>query len=150
MKIIKKIAIALLVIFVGMQFFRPEKNQAEGDYVAAFIEETQPSPEVKGILKTACFDCHSANTEYPWYNNVAPVSYWLAEHIEDGKKHLDFSDWENYTDKKKDHKLEEVVEEVKKGGMPLNEYTWTHADARLTQEQIIALVEWAEKAREKY
>ena len=150
MKIIKKIAIALLVIFVGMQFFRPEKNQAEGDYVAAFIEETQPSPEVKGILKTACFDCHSANTEYPWYNNVAPVSYWLAEHIEDGKKHLDFSDWENYTDKKKDHKLEEVVEEVKKGGMPLNEYTWTHADARLTQEQIIALEEWAEKAREKY
>jgi mono/diheme cytochrome c family protein len=150
MKIVKKIAIALLVIFVGMQFFRPEKNQAEGDYVAAFIAETQPSPEVKGILKTACFDCHSANTEYPWYNNVAPVSYWLAEHIKDGKKHLDFSDWANYTDKKKDHKLEEVVEEVKKGEMPLNEYTWTHADARLTQEQITALVSWAEEARKKY
>jgi mono/diheme cytochrome c family protein len=150
MKIIKKIAIALLVVFVGMQFFRPEKNQAEGDYVAAFIAETQPSPEVKGILKTACFDCHSANTEYPWYNNVAPVSYWLAEHIKDGKKHLDFSDWANYTDKKKDHKLEEVVEEVKKGEMPLNEYTWTHADARLTQEQITALVTWAEEARKKY
>ena len=150
MKIIKKIAIALLVVFVGMQFFRPEKNQAEGDYVAAFIAETQPSPEVKGILKTACFDCHSANTEYPWYNNVAPVSYWLAEHIKDGKKHLDFSDWANYTDKKKDHKLEEVVEEVKKGEMPLNEYTWTHADARLTQEQITALVTWAEETRKKY
>ena len=85
MKIVKKIAIALLVVLVGMQFFRPEKNQAEGDYVAAFVAETQPSPEVQGILKSACYDCHSANTNYPWYSNVAPISYWLADHIEEGK-----------------------------------------------------------------
>lgn len=150
MKIVKKIAIALLVVLVGMQFFRPEKNQAEGDYVAAFVAETQPSPEVQGILKSACYDCHSANTNYPWYSNVAPISYWLADHIEEGKEHLDFSDWANYTAKKKDHKLEELVEEVKEGKMPLNEYTWTHADARLTQEQITALLTWAEEARKKY
>jgi len=150
MKIVKKIAIALLVVLVGMQFFRPDKNQAEGDYVAAFVAETQPSPEVQGILKSACYDCHSANTNYPWYSNVAPISYWLADHIEEGKEHLDFSDWANYTAKKKDHKLEELVEEVKEGEMPLNEYTWTHADARLTQEQITALLTWAEETRKKY
>lgn len=150
MKIVKKIAIALLVVLVGMQFFRPEKNQAEGDYVAAFVAETQPSPEVQGILKSACYDCHSANTNYPWYSNVAPISYWLADHIEEGKEHLDFSDWANYTAKKKDHKLEELVEEVKEGEMPLNEYTWTHADAHLTQEQITALLTWAEETRKKY
>jgi len=150
MKIVKKIAIALLVVLVGMQFFRPEKNQAEGDYVAAFVAETQPSPEVQGILKSACYDCHSANTNYPWYSNVAPISYWLADHIEEGKEHLNFSDWANYTDKKKDHKLEELVEEVKEGEMPLNEYTWTHADARLTQEQITALLTWAQETRKKY
>ncbi len=150
MKIVKKIAIALLVILIGMQFYRPEKNQAEGDYVAAFEAEAEPSAEVKQILRSACYDCHSANTEYPWYNNVAPVSYWLADHIKDGKKHLNFSDWENYTVEKKDHKLEEVVEEVKKGEMPLKEYTWTHGDARLTQDQIIALVTWADGARAKY
>ncbi|SFC49081.1 Haem-binding domain-containing protein [Flagellimonas taeanensis] len=150
MKIVKKIAIALLVILIGMQFYRPEKNQAEGDYVVAFEAETEPSAEVKQILRSACYDCHSANTEYPWYNNVAPVSYWLADHIKDGKKHLNFSDWENYTVEKKDHKLEEVVEEVKKGEMPLKEYTWTHGDARLTQDQIIALVTWADGARAKY
>lgn len=150
MKIVKKIAIALLVVLVGMQFFRPEKNQVEGDYVAAFVAETQPSPEVQGILKSACYDCHSANTNYPWYSNVAPISYWLADHIEEGKEHLDFSDWANYTAKKKDHKLEELVEEVKEGEMPLNEYTWTHADARLTQEQITALLTWAEETRKKY
>lgn len=150
MKIVKKIAIALLVIFVGMQFYRPEKNQAEGDYVAAFETETQPNTEVKEILQSACYDCHSANTEYPWYNNIAPVSYWLAGHVKEGKEHLNFSDWENYTDKKKDHKLEEVVEEVKKGEMPLKEYTWTHGDARLTESQVSALVSWADGARAKY
>ena len=150
MKIVKKIAIALLIVLIGMQFYRPEKNKAEGDYVVAFETETQPSPEVKEILKTACYDCHSANTEYPWYNNIAPVSYWLAEHVSEGKEHLDFSDWDNYTVKKKDHKLEEIAEEVKKGGMPLNEYTWTHADARLTEDQIKALVNWVDQARANY
>ncbi|MCA0960484.1 heme-binding domain-containing protein [Muricauda ruestringensis] len=150
MKIVKKIAIALLVVLIGMQFYRPEKNISEGDYVAAFEAETKPSREVKQILKTACYDCHSANTEYPWYNTIAPVSYWLADHIEDGKKHLDFSDWQNYDEKKKDHKLEELIEEVKRGSMPLNEYTWTHADAKLSEEQISALVSWAEKTRATY
>lgn len=150
MKIVKKIAIALLVIFIGMQFFRPEKNQAEGDYVAAFEAETQPSTEVKTILKTACYDCHSANTVYPWYNNIAPVSYWLADHVEEGKEELNFSDWENYTVKKKDHKLEELVEEVGEGKMPLKEYTWTHYDARLDESQKNALMDWAKAARSNY
>lgn len=150
MKIVKKIAIVLLIVLIGMQFYRPEKNKAEGDYVAAFEAETQPSAEVKQILKTACYDCHSANTEYPWYNNIAPVSYWLADHIEDGKRHLNFSDWENYDSKKKDHKLEEVIEEVKEGKMPLNEYTWTHADANLSEDQISALLAWANNARANY
>lgn len=150
MKIAKKIALALLVVLVGMQFYRPEKNVAVGDYVAAFETETNPSPEVKAILNTACYDCHSDNTEYPWYNNIAPVSYWLADHIEDGKKHLNFSDWQNYDAKKKDHKLEELIEEVKEGEMPLKEYTWTHGDAKLTQEQISALVAWADGVRANY
>lgn len=150
MKIVKKIAIVLLVVLVGMQFYRPEKNQSAGDYVAAFESETQPNAEVKHILKTACYDCHSANTEYPWYNNIAPISYWLADHVNEGKEHLNFSDWENYTAKKKDHKLEEMIEEVKEGHMPLNEYTWTHADAQLAKEQITSLVTWAEEARKRY
>lgn len=150
MKIVKKIAIALLVIFIGMQFIRPEKNKAEGDYVAVFEVETKPNTEVRTILSTACYDCHTANTEYPWYNAVAPVSYWLADHIEEGKEHLNFSDWENYSIKKKDHKLEELVEEVEEGEMPLNEYTWTHANARLDPSQRKALIDWAKAARTNY
>lgn len=150
MKIVKIIAIVLLAVLLGMQFYRPPKNVAEGDYVAAFEAETQPPAEVKQILKTACYDCHSANTNYPWYNNIAPISYWLAGHVNDGKRHLDFSEWNSYDAKKKDHKLEEVIEEVKEGKMPLNEYTWTHAEANLTQEQIQALLNWAQEARANY
>ncbi|MDC6365023.1 MULTISPECIES: heme-binding domain-containing protein [Flavobacteriaceae] len=150
MKIAKKIGIALLVILIGMQFYRPEKNLSEGAYVMAFEEETKPNEEVKMILKTACYDCHSAHTEYPWYNNIAPISYWLDHHIEEGKEHLDFSDWENYSIKKKDHKLDELIEEVEEGEMPLNEYTWTHSAAKLTENQKEVLIDWTKKVRSNY
>ncbi|WP_420322880.1 heme-binding domain-containing protein [Flagellimonas sp.] len=151
MKIAKKAAIFLLIVLIGMQFYRPEKNQSDlKTYVAAFELETNPSEEVKVILKTACYDCHSANTRYPWYNNIAPVSYWLDHHVEEGKEHLNFSDWENYTVKKKDHKLEELIEEVEEGEMPLNSYTWTHEDARLTEAQKKLLMDWAKQARSNY
>lgn len=150
MKLLKKVAIVLLVVFVGMQFYRPDKNVATGDYVKTFEQETQPNPEVQKILETTCYDCHSANTTYPWYNNIAPISYWIDGHIEEGREHLDFSDWANYSAKKKDHKLEEVVEEVEEDKMPLKEYTWTHQDARLTTDQKKALMDWAAKARNQY
>lgn len=150
MKILKKIALLLLVVFVGMQFYRPDKNQAQGDHTAEFITETNPPPAVKTILQQTCYDCHSNNTEYPWYNNIAPVSYWLADHVKDGKKHLNFSDWNTYELKKKDHKLEELIEEVGEGEMPLKEYTWTHEEARLTEEQRTAIVDWAKQTRALY
>jgi len=150
MKIVKKVAVALLVIFIAMQFYRPEKNQAQGNHTAQFLTETNPSSDIKIILQQTCYDCHSNNTEYPWYNNIAPVSYWLADHVKDGKKHLNFSDWESYSVKKKDHKLEEVIEMIEDGEMPLKEYTWTHAEAKLTDEQRNGVIAWAKKTRALY
>ncbi|PJB13511.1 MAG: cytochrome C [Flavobacteriales bacterium CG_4_9_14_3_um_filter_40_17] len=150
MKTFKKTLIALFVVLIILQFIRPEKNMAQGDYVSTFVSETQPTPEVKTILKTACFDCHSNNTVYPWYAEIAPVSYWLADHIDEGKEHLNFSDWVNYVPKKKAHKLEELVEEVEKGEMPLESYTFIHQNARLTAEQTVALISWAKGARSAY
>lgn len=150
MKVVKKVALALLVVFVALQFYRPEKNQAQGNHTALFITQTNPSLEVKLVLQESCYDCHSNNTEYPWYNNVAPVSFWLANHVKDGKKHLNFSDWGNYTDKKKDHKLEEIIEMIEAGEMPLKEYTWTHETAKLTKEQQNAVIVWVKKTRLLY
>lgn len=151
MKILKKTAILLLVVFIGMQFFRPDKNVTVApNYVAAFELETNPSSDVEELLKTTCYDCHSDNTVYPWYSNIAPISYWMDEHIEHGKGELNFSDWASYSAKKKDHKLEELVEEVEEGEMPLKEYTWTHSEARFTDEQRQLLITWAKETRLKY
>ncbi len=150
MKILKKTALLLFVVFVGMQFYRPDKNQTHGNHTAEFITETNPSKDVKAILQQSCYDCHSNNTEYPWYNNIAPVSYWLANHVKDGKKHLNFSMWNTYELKGKDHKLEEVIEMVHDGEMPLKEYTWTHESARLTEEQRTAIIDWAKQTRALY
>ena len=150
MKILKKAALVLLVLFVAMQFYRPEKNLAQGDHTAKFLTQTNPSQDVRLILKESCYDCHSNNTVYPWYNNVAPISYWLANHIKDGKKHLNFSDWANYSVKKKDHKLEEVIEMLEAGEMPLKEYTWTHEAANLTSDQRNAIMVWASQTRVLY
>ncbi|MDA0176964.1 MULTISPECIES: heme-binding domain-containing protein [Mesoflavibacter] len=150
MKLVKKILLALLVIVVIAQFFSPEKNQGNTEDLTAFLNETKPNQEVTAILKTACFDCHSSHTNYPWYSKITPVNYWMAEHVNDGKKHLDFSKWEDYSLKRKDHKFEELIEEVEEKHMPLPSYTWTHTDAKLTDSQIKAIVDWAEKVRIGY
>ena len=139
-----------MVIFVLMQFYRPEKNLSQGDHTAVFLTETNPPEEVKSILVQTCYDCHSDNTVYPWYNNIAPVSYWMADHVKHGKGHLNFSAWDDYDAEKKDHKLEEVIEMVEEGEMPLKEYTWTHEAARLTEEQRQAIVDWSKQTRALY
>ena len=150
MKILKKLGLLLLILFVIAQFFSPEKNEGNTEDLTAFLTETKPSPKVQKILETTCFDCHSSHTNYPWYDKITPVNYWLAEHVEDGRKHLDFSKWSDYSVKRKDHKFEEIAEEVEEHKMPLPSYTWTHSEANLTQDQIKAIVDWVNQVRVGY
>ncbi|WP_138434257.1 heme-binding domain-containing protein [Winogradskyella algicola] len=150
MKILKRIALLLLVVFIIAQFFGPEKNDGDIATVEAFIADTNPPEDVHLILKNACFDCHSDHTRYPWYSNITPVNYWMADHVRHGKGDFNVSKWNDYSDKKKDHKLEELAEEVGEGHMPLPSYTWTHSDAKLSKEQIEAIEEWVKMARIKY
>ena len=150
MKTLKKIGYFLLVVLVIAQFFGPEKNEGDLVSVSAFIEETNPPKDVKKILETTCYDCHSNKTNYPWYNNITPVNYWLADHVKNGNNHLNFSKWEKYSLKKKEHKMDELHEEVEKKNMPLDSYTWTHSEANLTQEQIDAVVTWGKKVQADY
>ena len=150
MKIIKKILFLLLIVFGITQFFGPEKNQGDVALIDAFINETHPSDEVTKILKETCFDCHSDVTRYPWYNKITPVNYWLSGHIEHGKEELNFSNWSSYSVKRKDHKLEEVIEMIEAKEMPLPSYTWMHKEAKLTGVQIKAVKDWAEQVRLGY
>lgn len=147
MKVLKKITLVVVLIFIAMQFYRPTKNSSPGNHTVVFLTETNPSPELKEIFETSCYDCHSNNTSYPWYNNIAPISYWLANHVDEGKDHLNFSEWDSYSRDKKDHLLEELEEEVVKGEMPLDEYTWIHGDAELSRAEVNAISEWVKQTR---
>ena len=150
MKKLKKIGWAVLFILLIAQFFGPEKNEGDVTSLTAFIEETNPPKEIQKIMKSSCFDCHSNSTRYPWYNSITPVNYWLADHIKEGSKHLNFSKWSEYSLKKKEHKMEELYEEVEKKNMPLNSYTWTHSEANLTDAQVKLMVDWAKGVQSNY
>tara|TARA_R110002072_G_scaffold7993_21_gene42278 strand:+ start:1261 stop:1734 length:474 start_codon:yes stop_codon:yes gene_type:complete len=150
MKIVKKIVLFLFVVFLIAQFFGPEKNQGDLVSIDYFLKETNPPEDVKIILTETCIDCHSDVTQYPWYNNITPVNFWLAAHVKDGKKHFNLSNWEGNSIKRKDHKFEELLEMIEEKEMPLNSYTWTHDEAKLTDEQRKAVIVWAKLVRLKY
>ncbi len=147
-KFIKYFLIAALLALVVIQFIRPDKNNQGYETVMAFENETKPSVQVALILKENCYDCHSNQTKYPWYAEVAPISFWLDGHIEHGKGHFNVSAWESYSIKKKDHKLEEVIEMVKEGEMPLDSYTWVHGQLEENDKDL--LLQWATVARLQY
>ncbi|HBY69567.1 MAG TPA: cytochrome C [Flavobacteriaceae bacterium] len=148
MKIIKYTLIVLLAALIIIQFIRPEKNNGGYESVALFEKETKPSAEVAVLLKENCYDCHSDQTQYPWYAEIAPISFWLDDHIEHGKGHFNASAWDSYSIKKKDHKMEELVEMVEEGEMPLKEYTWIHGDITEAEQKLI--LQWAGLVRLQY
>ena len=145
MNLKNKILVVLISLFMVSQFLSPKKNQSGLYAVNQFFLYTNTPKEVQILLKEACFDCHSDQTDYPWYNSITPINYWLNSHIKGGKKHFDVSKWFSYSDNRKVHKLEELVEEVKERKMPLKSYTWTHKSAVLDQNQINSLVNWANR-----
>ena len=137
----------ILILLIGIQFYRVDINMPEVNPSDDLLATNTANEEITSILKSACYDCHSNDTEFPWYNNIAPVQWWLADHVNHGKKHLNFSEWGSYSQKKKQHKIEECIEMLKKGEMPLNSYTWTHAEARLSDDQVNALIDWFSTVR---
>ena len=142
----KKVYTFLFVCFIAIQFIRPAKNN-NSVIASHMISEVAPLPDnVNIIFKKACYDCHSNNTNYPWYSYVQPVNFWLTSHINDGKKHFNFDEFATYNLRKQYHKLEEVVEMVKEEHMPLSSYTFIHKDANLTSDERVMITSWAQSA----
>lgn len=148
-KNIKKVVLIIVLTgLVAIQFIRPQKNNGGYESVASFEAETKPTEKVASLLKQYCYDCHSNQTEYPWYAEVAPLSFWLDNHIADGKKHFNVSIWNEYSIKKKEHKLEEFVDVVEDGEMPLKTFSLLHG--RYSQADRKLLLQWAGLARLQY
>ncbi|MGH7456687.1 MAG: heme-binding domain-containing protein [bacterium] len=148
-KILKLTALALAVLFVAIQFAGPEKTNPPVDAAKTIQANTQITPEVAAIIQRACGDCHSHQTQWPLYSYVEPVSWFLVDHVNDGRKHLNFSEWASYEPKRMRKKLQEMFEEVEKGAMPLKSYLLLHPDARLSQDDIQQLGAWAEAERRR-
>lgn len=140
---IRKILLVLLVALLLIQFIRPTRNISEGKSDNHLSNKYIVPAKVSGILEKACYDCHSNNTAYPWYTNIQPVGLWLQDHVNDGKKELNFSEFLTYSPKKARHKMDEVIEMVKEGEMPLKSYTLIHKNANLSSEEKTALTDWA-------
>jgi hypothetical protein len=143
-KVFKTIGWLLLVAFIIVQFFRPQKNVETGVAANHISTKYEIPSDVNVILEKACNDCHTNNSKYPWYFNIQPVGIWMNKHIVDGKKHLNLSEYTNKRLRYQYHKMEEVIEMVKEGEMPLDSYTWTHNDAELTQEEKTKITSWAQ------
>jgi len=141
----KKIIFGLVVVMMVIQFFRPAKNTSD-DRTYDISNKYSVPLQVNTILQSACKDCHSNKTVYPWYAEIQPMGWWLNMHVTDGKKDLNFSTFTKLPLAVQNHKLEEVIEMVKEGEMPLPSYTYLglHPEANLTEEQRELIVSWAE------
>ena len=149
-KILKPLALTLLAALIIIQFFRPEKNISTNPHtVSNDITAAHYVPgDVQKVLQNSCYDCHSNNTKYPWYFNVQPVAWWLDDHIKEGKKELDFSEFASYRIGRKYKKLEEINEQIEEDEMPLESYTLIHNGAKLNQQQKLGVATWANALRD--
>ena len=140
----RKIVLVLGLVIIGIQFIPVSKNDSANIPDEDFILAAIPPMEIAVLLKSSCYDCHSNRTKYPWYGSIAPISWWIQDHISEAKEELNFSEWGNYSAKKKKHKLEEILEELEEGHMPLDSYLLTHRDARVDEMELSQLKTWIE------
>lgn len=147
-KRVLQIGLGLLIILVLIQFIPMTQNNGSAFGVQDITNCVPVSPEVKQLLSTSCNDCHSNATVYPWYSRVQPVGFWLNHHVEEGKSELNFSEFASYKKKRQLHKLDEVVEMIESGEMPLGSYTLIHKNATLSDAQMLLLVNWAKAAKQ--
>lgn len=143
MRILKGIGLFLLVALVVIQFFRPERNINKGDLPGDTAKRLPVPADVQGLLKNACYDCHSNNTRYPWYMNMQPVAWLMSQHISEGKKELNFDEFKSYTSRRQLSKLKSIAGSVKDGSMPLSSYTLMHREARLSDKEKELIIDWA-------
>jgi len=133
---LKKILIIVVVILIGIQFIPVDRTNP------AVISDIGAPEKISNILRTSCYDCHSNETAWTWYAYVAPVSFLVADDVKEGRKHMNFSEWNKYDDKKKAKYLDEIIEVIEEGEMPLTSYTFIHPNAKLDAYRIKMIKDW--------
>lgn len=138
----------ILLVFVAIQLIRPERNISSTQAIPGDIKSIVAVPQnVEMVLKSACYDCHSNNTIYPWYMNIQPAGWFMAYHVKNGKEELNFNEFGSYSLRKQQHKLKSIADQVNSGEMPLSSYTLIHRYAILSKEQKQLIITWAKNAQ---
>lgn len=146
----KKILLGLVLVFAALQFVRPPKNlSAAPAGPDDFLQRHKASAEVRQLFAVACYDCHSDHTRYPWYAEIQPLGWWLADHVKDGKAELNLSVFGKYSTRRQGQAIDAMVDVLSDRSMPLKSYTLTHRDAKLTDAQTKTLIDWLETQREE-
>jgi hypothetical protein len=140
----KRTLLTFLIVFLLMQFIRPD---LDNEVIDKDLEIKAPD-NIMSMFKASCYDCHSNAATWPWYSNVAPFSWIISEHVNDGRKWLNFSTWEQYTKEEKQKKLKGIYRTVY-AAMPLQSYLFLHEEANLTKEQRSLIREWTGVRKKK-
>lgn len=148
-KYIKYVIFSLLIFLIIAQFFPIDKTNPSVDQSLDFITIEQPTNAMAKMIKVTCYDCHSHEVKYPWYTSMAPVSWWIKSHIDNGVKKLNFSTWGSYPDNRRKHKLDECVEFVEETRMPILSYIIAHPEARMSEEERAEMVAYFQSLREQ-
>jgi hypothetical protein len=148
-KIFRWTAISFAILFTGLQFVRPAKTNPAIDQTRTLEQQIQMSEEVRSTLKRACYDCHSNETRWPWYSQVAPVSWFVIDHVNHGRSHLNFSDWLHYDKSAQSNNLRLIEATVKADTMPMSSYLLVHNEAKLSPDDKIIIIDWAKAERQR-
>ena len=146
-KILRWVLVIGFGLFVIAQVYRPARTNPAADSSLAIESRLQVDPKVSAILDRSCVDCHSNKTRWPWYTEVAPVSWFVIDHVNEGRRELNFSEWGNYDKRRQLGKLRQICREVTNGVMPLGSYTPMHAGSALTADDVKTLCEWTDAQR---
>jgi hypothetical protein len=145
MRPIKKIILTFCIVFIAIQFIQPAHNKS-GELLPVDFTKVYPIPNnVQTILQNACYDCHSNNTNYPWYSNIQPMAWMMKRHIDNGKEKLNFSEFGSYSSRRQISKLKGIANQIKDDEMPISSYKAMHKKANLTKEEKSLVMDWMNK-----
>ncbi len=138
-KRVKQVSIAALVVLAAMQLVRPARTNPSSDPGGAIDARLPNATQMHGVVNRACRDCHTNQTTWPWYSEVAPVSWLVIHDVVDGRRAVNFSEWATYEPSRQSKLLKDACEEVSNGEMPVRAYTWMHPGTKLTPQDIDAI-----------
>jgi hypothetical protein len=141
-RLMRRAFVGAIAVTILIQLARPARTNPPTDPSRTMMAVAHLTPDVEAILVRGCRDCHSNDTRWPWYSNVAPISWFVIDHVNHGRRHFNYSDWAHYDADQRPKIVKDICELTRKGEMPVTSYLWLHSDARLSDRDVVTLCDW--------